>query len=246
MRFKDKVVLVTGASRGIGQATSLAFANEGATVAINFYEDAEGAKVTFSTLNNPRHLIVCADVRNRLTLESRVQEILASHGQIDILVNNAGVCRDKTLGRMDDGQWDDVINVNLTGVANVTRAVLPHMLQRKTGVIVNVASVIAHSGNIGQCNYAAAKAGIIGLTRSLAQEVGHKGIRVNAVAPGFTDTHMLDPIPADFKVEIQHQTPLGRFGRPEEIANAILFLASDEASFITGEVLNVNGGWYMC
>ena len=252
MRLEGKHALITGASQGIGRATALALAAEGADVAVNYYPDeagahrqnAEAVAVAMKNLGR-RALIIGADVALEEPSAAMVEQAVAEFGSLDILVNNAGILRDATLRNLTREHWDEVLDVNLGSMFNCSKPAAIHMRERGTGSIVNVASVIGLMGNIGQTNYAAAKAGAIGFTKSLAREVAHYGVRVNAVAPGFMDTDMTRAIDDDIREHVRRQIPLGHFGRAEDVAAAILFLASDDARYITGEVLSVNGGWYM-
>jgi 3-oxoacyl-[acyl-carrier protein] reductase len=252
MRLADKTALVTGASQGIGRATALMLAREGANVAINYYPDPAGehrknadavAKEIEDLGRNA--LAIGADVAQEEASAIMVEQAIAAFGCLDVLVNNAGILRDATLRNLSREHWDEVLDVNLGSMFNCSKPAATHMRERETGSIVNVASVIALMGNIGQTNYAAAKAGAIGFTKSLARELAHCGVRVNAVAPGFMDTDMTRAIDPEFREQIRQQIPLGHFGRAEDVAAAILFLASEDARYITGEVLSVNGGWYM-
>ena len=252
MRLAGKHALITGASQGIGRATALALAREGVDVVINHYPDADGihrhnaaAVAEEITALGRRALIVGADVAQEEASAAMFDQAVAELGHIDILVNNAGILRDATLRNLTRQQWDEVLDVNLGSMFNCSKPAASHMRERETGSIVNVASVIGLMGNIGQTNYAAAKAGAIGFTKSLARELARYGVRVNAVAPGFMDTDMTRAIDDEIKESIRNQIPLGHFGTAEDIANAILFLVSDDARYITGEVLSVNGGWYM-
>lgn len=253
MRFKDKVVLITGASRGIGQATALAFAHEGAKVVVNCWQDSDRAietRAEIIALGREAEFFR-ANVADADDVSAMVKAAVSAFGRIHVLVNNAGITQDRTTRKMTGDEWHSVLDVNLNGAFYCSQAMLPSMLETEPdeygqrGAIVSVASVVGLMGDFGQVNYAASKAGIMGLTRSLAREVAGKEIRVNAVAPGFIETGILEAVPLEVKDKILAQTPMGRFGKPEEVAQAILFLASPTASFITGEVLNINGGHYM-
>lgn len=252
MRLAGKHALITGASQGIGRATALALAREGADVAINHFPDTAGVhRRNAETVAQGardlgrRTLIIGADVAQEEPCVAMVEQVIAEFSSLDILVNNAGILRDATLRNLSREHWDAVLDVNLGSMFNCSKPAAIHMRERETGSIVNVASVIGLMGNIGQTNYAAAKAGAIGFTKSLARELARYHVRVNAVAPGFMDTDMTRAIEDDIREQIRQQIPLGHFGRAEDVANAILFLASDDARYITGEVLSVNGGWYM-
>lgn len=245
--LKGKTVLVTGSSRGIGRATAIALAEAGADVAVHYQSSAKSAHE------------VCTDIR-QLGLSSRaypadisqanearrlVDQVLDDFGRIDILVNNAGITRDKSFLKMTDEMWDEVLHVNLKGPVAVTRAVLPGMLQAGWGRIINVSSIVGQTGNFGQTNYAATKGALVAFTKSLARETARKGVTVNAVAPGFIETDMTKDLPHEALESVKAATPMGRLGRPEEIAAAIVFLALPAASYITGQVVPVNGGMYM-
>ncbi len=252
MRLEGKHALITGASQGIGRATALALARAGADVAINHYPDADGvhrrnaeAVAAEVAAMGRRALVIGADVALEEPSAAMFARAAQEFGGIDVLVNNAGILRDATLRNLTREHWDEVLDVNLGSMFNCSKPAAIHMRERETGSIVNVASVIALMGNIGQTNYAAAKAGAIGFTKSLARELARYGVRVNAVAPGFMDTDMTRAIDDDIREQVRQQIPLGHFGRAEDVAAAILFLASDDARYITGEVLSVNGGWYM-
>jgi len=242
--FKDKVVLITGASQGIGKATALKFAEENATLAIN---DIEGQEEQLKELKNEiekmggKASYYLADVANYEEVEKMVQSIKNDLGKLDVLVNNAGICRDKTLAKMTKEDWQKVIDVDLTGVFNCTKAALPLIVNNR-GKIINVSSLVGIRGNFGQTNYAAAKAGIIGFTKSLAKEIGRFGVTVNAIAPGFIETNLTQKMPEEIKGMVKKFTPLGRFGRTEEVAFLITFLASEKADFITGSVVSIDGG----
>ena len=242
MRLKDKVALITGAGRGIGREAALLFAREGAKVAVCDVID-EGQQVADEIIRQGGEaLFVKADVTDREQVRRMVATVRERFGRIEILINNAGVLRDAQLHKLSEEDWDLVIDVNLKGVFNVTQAVAPIMIEQGRGKIINVASVVALYGNFGQTNYVAAKAGVIGLTKVWARELGRKGINVNAVAPGVIQTEMIAKVPEKILEMLRERTPLGRLGTPRDVANAYLFLASDEADYINGAVLSVDGG----
>jgi 3-oxoacyl-[acyl-carrier protein] reductase len=228
MRLKDKICIVTGAAQGIGAATVAKFAAEGATV--------------IGCDRHPPPGGYAVDVTDRIQVNAMVAEVLAQHGRIDVLVNNAGITKDARLQKMSLDQFDAVLDVNLRGVFHCAQAVCDPMIARGGGVILNASSVVGIYGNYGQTNYAASKFGVIGFTKTWARELGPKGVRVNAVAPGFVDTPILNSIPPKVLEQMCAQVPLKRLGRPEEIANVYAFLASDEASYVNGAVLEVSGG----
>ena len=249
MRMKDKVVLVTGGASGIGKATAVRFDEEGAKVVICDVNEAVGQQTV--QLLGTQASFYKVNVTNRTDVQAWMDAILVKHGRIDVLVNNAGILRDGQLIKFKDGQlvgqmaetdFDLVISVNLKGVFNCTQAVAPVMARQGSGVILNATSVVGLDGNFGQTNYVASKSGVIGMTKVWSRELGKFGIRVNAVAPGFTATEMVSAMPEKIIDGMKARTPLGRLGEPRDIANAYLFLASDEASFITGETLRVDGG----
>lgn len=243
MKLQGKVALITGAGRGIGAATALKFAREGASIiACDIHADATRQIVEDCRRIGVSALGLAANVTDRTGLDEAVGTALAQFGQIHILVNNAGITRDARFVNMTEAQFDDVIDVNLKGVFNATQAVLPNMLEHGQGVILNASSVVGITGNFGQTNYAAAKSGVIGFTRTWCRELGPKGIRVNAVAPGFIQTDMLDSVPDTVLTKMSDQVPLRRLGQPQEVANLYAFLASDEASYINGAVIEVTGG----
>ncbi len=240
MRLKGKVALITGAASGIGLATAKRFIEEGAVVAAcDFNVDA--LNKASNELGQDYHPYKM-DVSDHDGVKEIVDKIVADLGKIDILVNNAGITKDNFLIKMPEADFDAVINVNLKGVYNVTQAVVPYMMEKKSGVILNASSVVGVYGNIGQTNYVASKAGVIGMTKTWAKEFARYNIRVNAVAPGFIKTPMTSAVPQKVIDYMNSKTPLGRMGEAIEIANAYLFLASDEASYITGQVLGVDGG----
>ena len=243
MRLKDKVAIITGASRGIGKETAVKFAKEGARVVVcDINEDAVNEAVAEINQAGGRAMGFKVDVTNRADIDKAVAEIKSKWSSIDILVNNAGITADAMLKKMTEEQFDKVINVNLKGVFNCTQAVLDTMIEQGKGVVLNASSVVGLYGNVGQTNYAATKWGVIGMTKSWAKELGRKGIRVNAVAPGFILTPMTEAMPENILTMMKEKAPLQRLGTSEDIANAYLFLASDEASFISGTVLSVDGG----
>lgn len=243
MRLENKVAIITGGGRGIGRATALRFAEEGASVVVADIEQAVVEEVAGEiAAASGKALALQVNVTDRASVDEMVAAVMAEYGRIDILVNNAGITRDAQLKKMTSEEFDQVIDVNLKGVFNCAQAVTPIMLEQGSGVILNASSVVAANGNFGQTNYVATKAGVIGMTKVWARELGRKGIRVNAVAPGFINTRMTDTIPDKVIDKLLERVPMNRLGEPEEIANAYLFLASDEASYINGHVLAVDGG----
>lgn len=247
MNLTGKVALVTGASRGIGQATAIELAKAGADVVVNFIGNEAVAQETVEKIEalGRKAIKIKANVGDADDVQVMVDEAIATFGHIDILVNNAGITRDGLLIRMKDSDWDEVLNINLKGVYLVTKAVAKLMVKQRAGRIINMTSVSGVTGNVGQANYAAAKAGVIGFTKTCAKELAARGITVNAVAPGFIETAMTDVLPEKIKEGIAATVPFGRMGQPEEIASVVTFLASDFASYITGQVLNVDGGMVM-
>jgi 3-oxoacyl-[acyl-carrier protein] reductase len=248
-RLQDKVTLITGGAAGIGKATAERFAEEGAKVVICDLNREAGQTVAAAL--GPDAAFYEVNIANRQAVQDWVDAVVERYGRIDVLVNNAGVLRDGVLVRVKDGElvkqmpeadFDLVISVNLKGVFNCTQAVAPVMIRQGSGVILNATSIVGLDGNFGQTNYVATKAGVIGMTKVWARELGRSGVRVNAVAPGFTLTEMVQQMPEKILEGMVARTPIGRMGQPRDIANAYLFLASDEASFITGEVLRVDGG----
>ncbi|MEN6627739.1 MAG: 3-oxoacyl-[acyl-carrier-protein] reductase [Candidatus Sumerlaeia bacterium] len=245
--LKDQVAIVTGGARGIGRCISQALAKQGATVVVADL-NLEGAQATANELaaaTGARVEAAGCDVSNVEACAKLVDETVARLGKIDILVNNAGITRDKLLARMTPEDWDLVLKINLTSVFACSKAAARHMAKQRSGRIVSIASVVGVIGNAGQCNYSASKAGIIGFSKSLARELGGRGVTVNAVAPGFIQTAMTDVLSDEVKEQLLKAVPMGRLGQPEEVADAVLFLASPMATYITGQVLNVNGGMAM-
>ena len=244
--LKDKVALVTGASQGIGRATARALADAGAKVAVAARnEEKLGSLAAEIAAAGGEALAVPMDVGDAAQVKSGFQQALAKFGRLDILVNNAAITRDTLALRMKLEDWEAVLRTNLTGAHLCTQQALGAMLKQRSGRIINITSVVAETGNAGQANYVASKAGLIGLTRAIAVEVASRSITVNAVAPGFISTPMTDPLPDELKEKMKSLIPLGRFGTDRDVAAAVVFLASDEAGYITGQVLGVNGGMHM-
>ena len=243
MRLKHKVCVITGAAQGIGLATALKFAEEGATVVVcDLKPEGVDAALALVRARGAQAMGLALNVTDRDALDHMAAGVKERFGSIDVLVNNAGITKDARLQKMTLAQFDAVIDVNLRGVFHATQAVLPAMVAQESGVILNASSVVGLYGNYGQTNYAAAKFGVIGFTKTWSRELGPKGIRVNAVAPGFVETPILATIPDKVLQQMREQVPLNRLGRPEEIANTYAFLASDEASYINGAVIEVSGG----
>jgi 3-oxoacyl-[acyl-carrier protein] reductase len=243
MRLKHKITIVTGAAQGIGLATALKFAEEGAAVVVcDLRPEGVDAAVALVRARGAQAMGFALNVTDRPALDTMATAVKERFGSIDVLVNNAGITKDARLQKMTLEQFDSVIDVNLRGVFHATQAVLPAMLAQGSGVILNASSVVGIYGNFGQTNYAASKFGVIGFTKTWSRELGPKGIRVNAVAPGFVETPILSTIPDKVLQHMREQVPLHRLGRPEEIANVYAFLASDEASYVNGAVIEVSGG----
>jgi len=243
----NKVALITGATRGIGKQIALTLAKNGYDIALNYRtqnEELENTKKEIEA-NNVKCLTVQGDVSSFEDCERFIKEIIEEYGKIDVLVNNAGITKDTLLMRMKKEDFTSVIDVNLVGTFNVTKNVISHMMKARSGRIINISSVVGVAGNAGQTNYSASKAGIIGFTKSLAKEVASRNILVNAVAPGFIETAMTDVLKDDVKESIAKSIPLNRMGKTEDIANVVKFLASEESSYITGQVINVDGGMVM-
>ncbi|MDU4959951.1 MAG: 3-oxoacyl-[acyl-carrier-protein] reductase [Sporomusaceae bacterium] len=247
MLLGNKVALVTGASRGIGRAVALALAKAGAKVVVNYAGNAQAAADTVEAITafGGEAIAVQADVAQADAVETLIKQALDAYGRIDILVNNAGITRDNLLLRMKEDDWDAVMNTNLKGIFHCTKQVSRIMIKQKSGKIINMTSVVGVMGNAGQSNYAAAKAGVIGFTKSMAKELAARGITVNAIAPGFIATDMTAVLPDQVKAGMADNIPLARMGQPEEVAAAAVFLASDSADYITGQTLHVDGGMVM-
>ena len=247
MQLEGRTALVTGASRGIGRAIALALAEEGADVAVNFVSSEGPAKEVAEQIRNMgrRAMLAQADVADYPDTFRMAQDILAEFGHLDILVNNAGIVSDKTFVKMDHASWRRVLAINLDGVFNCTKVLIDQMLRQKWGRVVNITSVIGQIGNFGQANYAASKAGVAAFTKSLAKELAAKGVTVNCVAPGFTETEMVDAIPEGAKARLLEQIPMRRFGKSDEVARSCVFLCSKDGDYITGAELSINGGLFM-
>lgn len=241
------VALITGATRGIGRGIALTLGKNGYDVVVNYRSENKDLEDTIELLKkeNIKFYTVQGDVSSFEQSERFVKEAIEKAGKIDVLVNNAGITKDTLIARMKKEDFESVIDVNLVGTFNVTKNVISHMIKNRKGRIINISSVVGVSGNAGQTNYSASKAGIIGFTKSLAKEVGSRNILVNAVAPGFIETNMTDVLNENIKQEIEKAIPLKRMGKPEDVANVVKFLASEEASYITGQVINIDGGMVM-
>ena len=244
MDLSSKVAIVTGSGRGIGQAIALKLAEVGATVVITDISEASTIESVADEVRamNRESLVVQADVSLSSDADRLVETTMATYGRVDILVNNAGINRDQLVLRMSDEDWEKVMNVNLKSVFFCTRAVLRHMIKQRWGRVISLASIVGIVGNAGQANYASAKAGIIGFTKTIAKEVASRGITANAIAPGFIDTQMTQQLEENQRQELMRRIPLGYLGTPRDVAEAVAFLASEEARYITGHVLNVDGG----
>ncbi|QUW21100.1 beta-ketoacyl-ACP reductase [Sporosarcina sp. Marseille-Q4063] len=245
MKLSEKIGLITGGANGIGKITAKRFLEEGATVVISDVNEQAGIEAVNELKHYGDITFIQADVSKSDEVESMVQEIVSNHRTIDILINNAGITIDGFLTSMNEESWEKVIAVNLSGVFNCTKAVVPVMMAQQSGVILNASSVVGINGNIGQTNYAATKAGVIGMTKSWAKEFGPKGIRVNAIAPGFIATEMTAKVPPKVIELMKAQTPLKKLGKPEDIAAGYLYLASEDANFINGTILTIDGGLIM-
>lgn len=246
MKLKEKVAFVTGSAQGIGKAIAVALAKEGANIVVSDI-NLELATQTAKEIEalGVKTMSIKTNVADLADVEKSVKEIVQTMGRIDILINNAGITKDNLLIRMKKEEWDAVIGVNLTGVFNCTQAVSSLMMKQRYGKIVSIASIVGQMGNFGQANYAASKGGVIAFTKTVARELASRNVTANAIAPGFIQTAMTDKLTEEVKLKMQAQIPMGKLGQPEDIANAVVFLASPAADYITGQVLAINGGMYM-
>ncbi|NLV88670.1 MAG: 3-oxoacyl-[acyl-carrier-protein] reductase [Tissierellia bacterium] len=247
MDLANKVAIVTGGSRGIGKEIALELARNGANIAITYVSNDQKAKEVVDEILSlgVKAIAIKADVSKEEEVQDMIKKVEEEFNSVDILVNNAGITKDNLLIRMKEEEWDQVMNVNLKGTFLCTKAVSRMMMKKRYGKIINITSVVGITGNIGQGNYSASKAGVIGFTKSMARELASRGIRVNAVAPGFIETDMTDVLKEDIKDAMLKSIPLGAFGKPKDIADAVVFLASSKSDYITGQVINVNGGMNM-
>lgn len=245
--LKGKIVLITGGARGIGAAIARRLAAEGANIVINDIAAGDAGDQLVAELNKmgAKTIFIAADISKAVEAKRLVEEAIAQMGRLDILVNNAGITRDNLIMRMSEEEWDAVIAVNLKGTFNCIQAVSRPMLKQRSGAIVNLASVVGVAGNTGQANYSASKAGVIGLTKTAAKELASRGIRVNAVAPGFIETAMTKDLPEEYTGKLKDLIPLGTFGTPENVADVVAFLAGDDAAYVTGEVIKIDGGLFI-
>ena len=245
--LKGKTAVITGASRGIGRSIALKLAKQGANVVVNYRNSVDAVQEVVKEIEalGVKVLAIQADISSYTDVENMIKKSVEEFGSIDVLVNNAGITKDGLLMRMKEADFDSVIDINLKGAFNCTRHVAAIMLKQRSGRIINISSVSGLTGNAGQVNYSAAKAGIIGMTKSVAKEFGSRGVTCNAVAPGYIQTDMTEDLPAKVKDTIMGTIPLKRLGRPEDVANVVAFLATDEAAYITGQVINVDGGMVM-
>jgi len=240
MSLNGKVVLITGAGRGIGLGIAHCFVQQGASVVVT---DLDAAMTQAAELELGKDAMgLVADAASQVAMRDAVNQVIGRYGKLDVLVNNAGITKDNLLMRMSDDQWDDVLNINLKGSFTCTRSVIKHMMKKKFGRIINITSIVGITGNAGQANYAASKSGLIGLTKSIAKEVASRGITANCVAPGWIETSMTDQLSTEVKNKFLSQIPTGKIGQSKDIANTVIFLASDEASYITGQTITVDGG----
>ena len=243
----ERTVVVTGGSRGIGRAICLSFAKAGTQIYFNYYPEDPQAELTEKLVSDAGGQArgECVDVASEKDVTAFINRVFEETGRIDVLVNNAGITRDSLLVRMKEKDWDAVLNINLKGAFHCTKAAAKHMMKQRSGCIINIASIVGVTGNAGQANYVASKAGIIGFTKAIAKELAPRGIRVNAVAPGYIETDMTESLPEDIQKSMLGQIPLGRAGRPEDVAGVVAFLASDRADYITGQVIHISGGMYI-
>lgn len=246
-KLEGKTAVVTGASRGIGRAIALQLAKEGANVVVNYSGSEDKALQVVEEIKNigRNAIAVKANVSDNESVQNLMSQALEAFGSIDVLINNAGITRDNLIMRMKEDEWDDVISTNLKGVFLCTKAVTRQMMKQRAGRIINISSIVGVMGNAGQANYVAAKAGVIGLTKTTARELASRNILVNAIAPGFIETEMTDALPEDIKAAMLAQIPLAQLGHPEHIAKAVVFLASEDSSYMTGQVLHIDGGMVM-
>ncbi|MEY9976030.1 3-oxoacyl-[acyl-carrier-protein] reductase [Lysinibacillus sp. RC79] len=246
-KLEGKVAVVTGASRGIGRSIALKLADEGAKVVVNYSGSQAKAEEVVATIqeNGGEAIAVQASVSKTEEVTALMDAAVKTFGSLDILVNNAGITRDNLLMRMKEDEWDDVLDTNLKGVFLCTKAVTRQMMKQRAGRIINISSIVGVAGNAGQANYVAAKAGVIGLTKTTAKELASRNILVNAIAPGFIETEMTEQLPEDLKQGMLTQIPLAKLGQPEDIAKAVAFLASDDANYMTGQTLHIDGGMVM-
>ena len=247
MMLENMVALVTGGSRGIGRAICKRLASMGALVGINYVANPSAAEETLAQIEaaGGKGFTVRFDVADTTAAQEAIKEIISTHGQIDILVNNAGITRDGLMARMKEDDWDSVLDTNLKGAFCCSKAVMRPMMKKRWGRIINVSSVVGFTGNGGQVNYSAAKAGLVGLTKSMARELAGRNVTCNCVAPGFIGTDMTDGLPEDVQEALKTQIPMGAMGTPEDVAGAVAFLASADSNYVTGQTLHVNGGMYM-
>jgi 3-oxoacyl-(acyl-carrier-protein) reductase len=247
MELKDKVSLVSGSSRGIGRAIALALAENGSDIVVNYHTNSAAAEEVVDSITKlgRRAMAFQADVTNREQVIAMIEKAQEAFGIIQILVNNAGITRDRSFLKLSPEHWHEVIMTNLDGAFNLTGRLLPNMIESKWGRVINITSIVGQIGNFGQSNYAVAKGGLMAFTKTLAREVAHKGVTVNAVSPGYIETDMTAVVAPQVLDQVRALTPIGRLGKPEEVAAAVQFLASPRAGFITGTIINVNGGMYM-
>jgi 3-oxoacyl-[acyl-carrier protein] reductase len=245
--LRGRIALITGGGRGIGREISIRLAGMGATVGINYVSNAAAAEETLAAVQEKGGLgfLTCFDVSDSSAVQGAVKDITGTHGTVDIMVNNAGITRDGLMARMKDSDWDSVLNTNLKSAFTCSKAVMRGMMKNRWGRIINITSVIGFLGNAGQVNYAAAKAGLVGLTKAMARELAGRSITVNCVAPGYIETDMTRELSGDIQEAIKAQIPLGTLGEPGDVAGAVAFLASPDSRYITGQTLHVNGGMYM-